>query len=264
MSKTPNRDRAMQLVAKYRKPPQAAGTRHGNTFRLDLRGPVLFYGEKGPGIDADAVVAGLKANQSARYVFVDIDSEGGSMIAGQQIYAALRAHPGLKITNADRLCASSATLILMAGDFRTCAANTQILLHAPEIPAEERKRWTAARHSQTAGILRRFSAELVKTYAERTGLDARVFEQEIQHEDIMGATRARKLGLVHCLAGEERWINGVPYYFPDPRCSLKTSDVAAFSPAELQAIARKRPDLWRDSPIGYLAFAAPSSVARRN
>jgi ATP-dependent protease ClpP protease subunit len=116
------------------------------------------------------------------------------MVAGQKIYAALRAHPGYKVTNADRMCASSATLIFMAGDFRTCAANTKFLIHAPEIPAEKGRRWTAAKHSNAAGLLKRLSAELVKTYAERTGLPARLFEQEVQHENIMGVSRARELG----------------------------------------------------------------------
>ncbi|MES2294597.1 MAG: ATP-dependent Clp protease proteolytic subunit [Pseudomonadota bacterium] len=221
---------------------------------LDLSGPILFSGENGAGIDVDAVIAGLNANRSAAYVDVQIDSEGGALIEGKKLYAALRAHPGYKITHAGRLCASSATLILMAGDFRTCDANTQFMIHEPEVRAEQTERWTASRHSRIAADLRRISAELVKIYSERTGRNAKLFECEIQHEKLMAFRRAQRLGLVHCLAGEQRWINGRPYSFPDWPSSITENVIASFSPAELQAIARKDPPRWRNSPIGHLAF----------
>ncbi len=257
MSRTPNRDRALRILAESGALRPKIGRRIANSLHLDLRGPLRFTGDRRAGIDAPAVVAALKEHRTASRIYITINSEGGSLDAARSIYAALRQHPGFKVTNAEEICASAATIMFLAGDFRTCEPNTRFLLHAPEALIDKEERWTAAKHARAAKQLKSATDMLINLYAERTGRDARCFSQEILHEDVFGVSRAKRLGLIQCLTGEERWINGRPYYFPDGSSGVTASQIQAFTPRELRSIALRSPQTWRGTPIEYLAFAAP-------
>jgi ATP-dependent protease ClpP protease subunit len=188
----------------------------GTTLNLTLRGSVRFDDEREPGIHRYPVEAALCRYRYAAYVAVDIESNGGCVECADAIFAALRGHPGYKITNARRACASAAMTILLAGDFRTAEPGTKFLAH--QISTRDgagQARWTASEHRAMARSLEKSNQKLVSHYAERTGRDARLFAGEIEHERPMTVQRARELGFIHCLAGQERWINGRPTYTGD-------------------------------------------------
>jgi ATP-dependent protease ClpP protease subunit len=255
MTSRPNYEKALRSMARVVRPTvKAIGRRVGNTFSLDLSGPLLPFGAAVQGIDADAVIAGLAQNQSAAFVRVEIDSIGGNLLAGWRIYSALRSHPGYKTTIADRHCASAATLVFLAGDFRTCMPRTEFLIHEPERPLSN-ERWTASKHAGAARHLRQATDRLVTAYSERTGRSGEVFEREIHNEKVLSVSGARKCGLVHCLAGEERWINGRPYYFPDRTPASLMAPVMALSVRELETVVRKNPGLWRGTPLEHVAYS---------
>lgn len=258
MTRTPNRDRAAAMLARLRPPVRPAGSRWANTFRLDLRGRILSWGQREEGICADAVIAGLDKNINADRVLVNIESEGGSVRAAQEIYSALRNHPGHKIVNATGICASAATLILMSGDFRTADLRTRFLIHEPERCPDKGERWTAAKHARIADQIKACTEALAKIYAERTGKNVEIFKREMQNENDMDLAKAKRLGLIHCLAGEESWRNGRPYYFDGHESDMLVRAMNALSPGELQTMVRKGPASWSGTPLAHLAFATPA------
>lgn len=64
-------------------------------------------------------------------LYIEITSEGGSVFAGIQIANTLSRWEGKVITHATGLCASIATVILMAGDEVKVDSNAFILCHLP-------------------------------------------------------------------------------------------------------------------------------------
>lgn len=197
---------------------------------FNLTGRVLNTGEAGPGISLFSVEYALAAHRNADQIVVRINSEGGSVRQANKIYDALRGYGAHVSVVADKLCASAATIILMAGDFRQAAPNTRFLLHAPEIDPKER--WTAKKHTQVAALLAQHQRNLVDLYSHRTGLEPAVFERELAHEAPMSLSRAKTLNLIHCVEGQETWKGGRPYYHPDV--------VAFLAPRKKQMAAARR------------------------
>ena len=207
------RDRA--ILALGRLAPKTYRFANG-VLSFDLRGRILDSGETSAGIALLPIEYALLAHADATHVRVRIRSEGGSLVQANRIYSALRRHRGHITTVADGQCASAATVILMAGDFRQASAGTRLLLHAPEIsPAKPDQRWTADKHRRVSAFLKQWETTLVDLYAERTGRDATAFRAEIGTEQGMHIPRATSLGVIHCVEGMERWNAGRPYFHPD-------------------------------------------------
>ena len=69
--------------------------------------------------------------RGASTIDIRINSPGGDVFAGAAIYALLVAHPATINVFIDGQAASIATLIAMAGDTITIAANGEFMIHDP-------------------------------------------------------------------------------------------------------------------------------------
>jgi len=214
-----NRARATLLFARIdalnssKAPPQKIHRVIGGDLFLNIRGPIVAEGSERKAVKFSDVERALAANRRADHIFVRITSEGGSVDAAEGMRAALRSHGGYVTTIADEVCASAATLILMAGDFRLAAqASCFILLHQASVDPYSRYRWTAEKHRRIAQKLERANATLTAAYARATGKPTEEFKKEIANERPMPLSRARSLNVIHCLEGQERWIAGRPYW----------------------------------------------------
>ena len=146
---------------------------------------------------AEMVERRLAAAPNAQEISLVIDCRGGTLGAAERIHNLVRRH-GAKVTSrALSLCASAATVVLLAGDVRECKSDTEFLLHEVSIePAGAR--WTADHHTQTAARLRASNTRMANFYSERTGYWASKFLAEMRNEAPMTAERARdEFGLVH-------------------------------------------------------------------
>lgn len=96
---------------------------------------VFIYGDIGEGwndetITAKKFVEDLAAIQ-ARELLIRINSVGGSVTDGLAIYNAIKRHPASVEVAIDGVAASVASMIAMAGDKITAAANALLMVHGP-------------------------------------------------------------------------------------------------------------------------------------
>lgn len=165
------------------------------------------------GFDATMVKAALESHRSAEFVEVDITSDGGSTKEAFAIYSALKDHPGYVVTRADKVCASAATIVLAAGNHREAYPGTKLLLHRAEIVPPSRSRWTASLHLRRAESLKRTDAKILDIYAACAPAARELFQREMDTESFLPLGVAKSWGLIHCMAGEARWIAGRPYTY---------------------------------------------------
>lgn len=103
------------------------------------------------------------------FLDVHINSGGGSVFAGQAIYAMIKSHKAYTTVYVDGLAASIASVIAMAGDEIIMYPGSMIMVHNP---------WTnvkggdAETFRQTADVLDKIRDSIVAVYVDRTGLPA--------------------------------------------------------------------------------------------
>jgi len=138
-------------------------------YTPDGEAEVYIYGNIGESWDGSSVSAMDLVdaiNQiESDYITVRINSAGGSVPDGLAIYNALRRHPAAVTTVVDGWAASSASLILMAGDTVEMGANTLMMVHAP---------WTLAIGNsrdmrELADILDKWAQAMASSYVQQSG-----------------------------------------------------------------------------------------------
>lgn len=128
-----------------------------------------------------------------------IDSKGGSVTDGWAIYDALR-QSGRKITaTVEGVCASMASVVLMAApkELRFSAPHASFCIHEPRFPAYSIDTdATAAMLSQLSEELRIETQRFIDLYVERTGTDADTIARVMSEDRVIDAEEALILGIV--------------------------------------------------------------------
>jgi len=138
-----------------------------------------------------------------RQIEVIIDSPGGHLQEAQKIYSLLRGCGSHITTRAVGTCASAATIILLAGDWREATATSRFLLHEGEIDPNQARavvgkdRWTADFHLRISKIMNEQNAKLAHFYAGRTGKPVRMFQEAMRAERVLNANEAREISLIN-------------------------------------------------------------------
>lgn len=121
---------------------------------------------------------------------VKINSGGGDVYAGQEIYSILRARSDVSI-EIESLAASAASVIAMAGHC-TISPVGMIMIHCVSTCA-------AGNHQdmeKTAKVLKEHDAALASAYVEKTGMSKDEILALMNKETWLPADRAVKLGFV--------------------------------------------------------------------
>jgi ATP-dependent Clp protease protease subunit len=71
------------------------------------------------------------AGFAGKDITVWINSPGGDVVAGSQIYTALKEHNGQVTVKIDGIAASAASVIAMAGDFVYMSPTSLLMIHDP-------------------------------------------------------------------------------------------------------------------------------------
>lgn len=154
---------------------------------------VRIYDEIGFwGVAAKDFIAQLDAAaSSAAQVVVAINSNGGDVFDAFAIYNALKRYAGKVTTRVDGVAASSASLVVMAGDTIVMPANAMMMIHNP---------WTVAAGDasalrSTADAVEKMQASFVAAYAGRSGLGDEEVGKMAAAETWLTAAEAKALGL---------------------------------------------------------------------
>lgn len=165
-------------------------------------GEIFLYDDIGDGffggITAKDFAGDLKALGTLTTLNVFINSPGGSVFDGVAIYNILRRHQARKVVSIDGLAASIASVIAMAGDERSIAANGMIMIHDPWSMAFG----TADDMRKTADSLDKVRTALLGTYVDRTTTPEDEISAMMTEETWFGAEEALDLGFVDTIGAE--------------------------------------------------------------
>ena len=134
----------------------------------DGEAELSIYDEIGGfGVGARQFIEDLKTLKG-RHVHLRINSPGGSVTEGINIFNALRRHQGGLTVHIDAMAASMASVIAMAGAPTYIADNAMMMVHNP---------WTftmgdADELRRTADVLDKMRASLLRAYTAKTRLNA--------------------------------------------------------------------------------------------
>lgn len=130
---------------------------------------------------------------------VELHSCGGDCIEGYAIYDALRASGKEISCKVVGLCASMATVILLAAPIerRSMYQHAQLLIHNPYYPkGAMREDMTIEKLNSTAAELEKERVKMLNLYTERTGKDAAIIEAQMSTDSWFGSDKAIELGFV--------------------------------------------------------------------
>jgi ATP-dependent protease ClpP protease subunit len=158
---------------------------------------IYLYGDIGEswfgdGIRAERVIKDIAALGKKKDIAVRIDSAGGSVWEGLNIYNALVRNPATITVHVDALAASIASVIAMAGNRILIADNAMMMVHEPAGSVLG----TAADMRKQADLLDQVRGNLVAIYAGRATLPEPKVSSLMQAETWMNATEALQLGMV--------------------------------------------------------------------
>ncbi len=132
-------------------------------------------------------------------VTVFINSPGGDVFAGAEIYTALREHKGKVTVKISGIAASAASVIAMAGDEVLMSPVAYMMIHDP---------WTyavgnARELEHTADVLRTVSEGMIAAYTTKTGKTRDEIAALLAGETYMNAQEAVDEGFADGILYEE-------------------------------------------------------------
>lgn len=142
----------------------------------------------------DAVTPKLFMSELAEFsgkdITVWINSVGGDVVAGSQIYTALKEHKGQVTVKIDGLAASAASVVAMAGDFVYMSPTALLMIHDPMTIAMGNENDM----EQAKAILRECKESIINAYALKTGISRNKISKMMSDETWMNSKKAVELG----------------------------------------------------------------------
>ena len=187
---------------------------------------IVIYGGIGRYSDVDprAVISQIDAAEAdgAQSIDVHINSPGGSVFDGVAIYNALLQSPLRVRVVIDGLAASAASLIAMGADTIEIAKNGRLMIHR----ARAAVFGPAASMRKMAQILDGIDADLVQTYADRTGQDPAEIKKLVNAETWLTAARAVELGFADKISGAAAGDGGAKNTADEAEIAASAADEA--------------------------------------
>lgn len=179
-------------------------------------------------------------------VTVRINSYGGDVWSGSEIYTTLREHePGVTAV-VTGLAASAASIILMAGNTVRASPTAEIMIHNPSGRASGDHRDM----EQAARSLRNTREAIVNAYELKTGLPRTKLRSMLNAETWMTAQSAQELGFVdEILFDEEGKLNNDEPEIEEGTAGNAVAKAAAFSMPSC-ADLRARYAVWNEVAPG--------------
>lgn len=204
----------------------------------------------GGGITAKSFADALKDFGDVDVLNIYINSAGGLVADGLAIYNTLKRHQARKEVFIDGFALSIASLVAMAGDKISIAANGMMMIHPPWGFVEG----GAVEMRKSADVLDKLEESLVDTYARRTGQSETEIAVLVKNETWMDAEDALLLGFADEITEEVK----LAAYF-DPAKRFKNAPKSPQKAIKPEPPAPKEPTTVQpescDSRIKYKAEA---------
>lgn len=117
---------------------------------------------------------------------IEINSGGGDVYSGSEIYTALKGHKGKKIVKIVGIAASAASIIAMAGDKILISPTAQIMIHNVRSGAEGDYRDLG----HASDILKNYNKSIANAYRLKTGLSEKELLDLMNKESWFNAQQA--------------------------------------------------------------------------
>jgi ATP-dependent Clp endopeptidase proteolytic subunit ClpP len=166
--------------------------------KVNIKGPIVGNSDawiyEWFGIEATSPSMVDKAIEKANGedLEVEINSGGGSVFAGSEIYTALKAYPGNVTVKIVGLAASAASVIAMAGKKVMMSPTAQMMIHNVSSCAEGDYR----EMEHTAEILKNANDTIANAYRLKTNKTQEELLRLMDNETWMTAQKAKELGFI--------------------------------------------------------------------
>lgn len=134
-----------------------------------------------------------------------INSDGGSLIAGTEMYSVLRAYGGKKTARIQSRAASAATVVMMACDKIIAESVSLICIHNPLGYAEG----GADDMRHTAEELDNIKTAIINAYSPRMTVSRDEISELMDRDVWIDATAAKSYGLIDEIRGEGERVGNV-------------------------------------------------------
>jgi ATP-dependent Clp protease, protease subunit len=204
-------------------------TNEGVSATLRIRGTIGVFSEEDFEMQVNSLIAAGVKN-----LHIDINSHGGSVFSANSIYNIIQKFPGEVSASIGALCASAATLILLAADEdkRTGSKNSFIMIHPPSGclcgGVEEMESYIQ--------LMRKTEQQIKAVYLERTKMDKDKMKEIWGKDHWMNAEDALSLGFISTVGDAKKMdkeeLEALTNACPDIPASILNSLQAAVKDEE--------------------------------
>ena len=167
-------------------------------MKVNIKGPIIgnsdawIYEWFGIEATSPSMVDKVIEKANGEDLEVEINSGGGSVFAGSEIYTALKSYPGNVTVKIVGLAASAASVIAMAGKKVLMSPTAQMMIHNVSSCAEGDYR----EMEHTAEILKNANDTIANAYRLKTGNEQDELLSLMDNETWMTAQKAKELGFI--------------------------------------------------------------------
>lgn len=155
---------------------------------------------KEPLCDAHEVLNAIRNADENEEIVLTIDSPGGSLTAGIEIYHALKKHPGHVIAKVDGCAASAASMIMCGADTVQVYKSSIVMIHGVQIMDQQ---ISASNINKLKSDIESIDSAIAEIYVRKTGIEEETIQDWMNPEKWMNGAEAVELGFADELREEE-------------------------------------------------------------
>jgi ATP-dependent Clp endopeptidase proteolytic subunit ClpP len=227
---------AIDLQHKYKDSAQVFNVvKNDSVVNIRLSGVIINSDPYGMGgINADDVVSAINAVESGQ-INIELNSPGGSVIAGTAIAHAIKASPAKVHVSIVGLAASAATFLVCAADTCEIAPGSTYMIHRAFMGVQGRK----PEFLNAINLLDETDANITAMYVNKTGKSEDEISTYLDGETFFAAEKAVELGFVDKICTYEA-KNSVEDILEDKPSTLQNENLTAKAKAKAKILINKR------------------------
>lgn len=147
----------------------------------------------------------IKQNPKNEDFILEINSGGGSVYAGFEIYSILKTSNIPVIVEVQSLAGSAASVIMTAGNKVMASPVGQVMIHLPSCVSVGNQ----ADHNESIQMLESITESIILAYIHKCGdkISSEKLREMMEHETFLTAKQALEYGLIDEIIGETSYNN---------------------------------------------------------